>query len=198
MHRNAKICVFVLIFVSIWVCKQWRKKLGKFKNLKNLTEKSRERKKKGLPYLDFVGYFRFNFLQNVAKIRKIRRYQDSRILLLFLSFSVLNSHVGNEVVKMPPDFERYEHQVEDMYNILLNISSELLTIKTMMKANRKLASSQQDNQEANNKNEGKSNCTTDTFNWLTPAKKWNLEFEQKKDWFTGCPNKFWTRKKISK
>lgn len=65
---------------------------------------------------------------------------------------------------MAPDFERYEHQVEDMYNILLNISSELLTIKTMMKANRKLASSQQDNQEANNKNEGKSNCTTDTFN----------------------------------
>ena len=49
-----------------------------------------------------------------------------------LSFSVLNSHVGNEV-KMAPDFERYEHQVEDMYNILLNISSELLTIKTMMK-----------------------------------------------------------------
>ena len=80
----------------------------------------------------------------------------------FVFFSVLNSHVGNEV-KMP-DFERFEHQVEDMYNILLNISSELLTIKTMMKANRKLASSQQDNQEANNKNEGKSNCITDTFN----------------------------------
>ena len=63
-----------------------------------------------------------------------------------------------------PDFERFEHQVEDMYNILLNISSELLTIKTMMKANRKLAS--QDNQEtvsvANNKNDGKSsksNCS---------------------------------------
>ena len=82
--------------------------------------------------------------------------------LFFVFFSVLNSHVGNEV-KMP-DFERFEHQVEDMYNILLNISSELLTIKTMMKANRKLASSQQDNQEANNKNEGKSNCITDTFN----------------------------------
>ena len=37
------------------------------------------------------------------------------------------------------DLERFEHQVEDMYNILLNISSELLTIKSMMKANRKLA-----------------------------------------------------------
>ena len=91
---------------------------------------------------------------------------------------------------MAPDFERYEHQVEDMYNILLNISSELLTIKTMMKANRKLASSQQDNQEANNKNEGKSNCTTDTFNWLTPAKKvehslwiWTKKYHLP----TGCP-----------
>ena len=173
-----------------------KKKVGKIQESQEFDGKITRAKEERPTLFRFCpGYFRFNFLQNVAKIRKIRRYQDSRILLLFLSFSVLNSHVGNEVVKMPPDFERYEHQVEDMYNILLNISSELLTIKTMMKANRKLASSQQDNQEANNKNEGKSNCTTDTFNWLTPAKKWNLEFEQKKDWFTGCPNKFWTRKK---
>ena len=47
------------------------------------------------------------------------------------------------------DLERFEHQVEDMYNILLNISSELLTIKSLMKANRsKLA-------ENDNKTEGK-------------------------------------------
>lgn len=38
------------------------------------------------------------------------------------------------------DFERFEHQVEDMYNILLNISSELLAMKAIIKANRKLAS----------------------------------------------------------
>ena len=36
------------------------------------------------------------------------------------------------------NFERFENQVEDMYKILLNISSELLTMKAMMKANRKL------------------------------------------------------------
>ena len=42
------------------------------------------------------------------------------------------------------DFERFEHQVEDMYNILLNISSELLTIKTMMKANRSKLAEQHD------------------------------------------------------
>lgn len=46
-----------------------------------------------------------------------------------------------------PELERFEHQVEDMYNILLNISSELLTIKSMMKANRKLAAEQQLNNE---------------------------------------------------
>lgn len=39
---------------------------------------------------------------------------------------------------MNQDLERFENQVEDMYNILLNISSELLTIKTMMKANRSM------------------------------------------------------------
>ena len=48
------------------------------------------------------------------------------------------------------DFERFEHQVEDMYNILLNISSELLTIKTMMKANRsKLAAAEQHDSKIN-------------------------------------------------
>ena len=48
------------------------------------------------------------------------------------------------------DLERFEHQVEDMYNILLNISSELLTIKSMMKANRRFA----ENNDSN-KTEGK-------------------------------------------
>ncbi len=32
------------------------------------------------------------------------------------------------------DVERFKHQVEDMYSLLLNISSDLLTIKTMMKS----------------------------------------------------------------
>ena len=47
------------------------------------------------------------------------------------------------------DLERFEHQVEDMYNILLNISSELLTIKSLMKANRSKLN------ENDNKTEGK-------------------------------------------
>ena len=63
---------------------------------------------------------------------------------------------GNNEVKMNQqpvqDFERFEHQVEDMYNILLNISSELLTIKSMMKVNRKLAAEQHQHES---KNEGK-------------------------------------------
>ena len=63
------------------------------------------------------------------------------------SFSVLSP--SNNDVKMQ-DLERFEHQVEDMYNILLNISSELLTIKSMMKANRRIA----ENNDSN-KTEGK-------------------------------------------
>ena len=51
------------------------------------------------------------------------------------------------------DLERFEHQVEDMYNILLNISSELLNIKTMMKTNHKLAIGTQQ-QHFDHKNEG--------------------------------------------
>ena len=47
------------------------------------------------------------------------------------------------------DLERFEHQVEDMYNILLNISSELLTIKSLMKSNRSKLN------ENDNKTEGK-------------------------------------------
>lgn len=45
------------------------------KNLKNLTEKSRERK---TLFRFCLEYFRFNFLENVAKIRKLWHYQDSR------------------------------------------------------------------------------------------------------------------------
>ena len=75
------------------------------------------------------------------------------IIRLFLCSSVLSQH--NNDVKMQ-DLERFEHQVEDMYNILLNISSELLTIKSLMKANRsKLA-------ENDNKTEGKFNLVVST------------------------------------
>ena len=62
------------------------------------------------------------------------------------------------------DLERFEHQVEDMYNILLNISSELLTIKSMMKANRRFA----ENNDSN-KTEGKGALHVDPFN-IHPSK----------------------------
>ena len=54
--------------------------------------------------------------------------------------------------QQPQDFERFEHQVEDMYNVLLNISSELLTIKSMMKVNRKLATEQHQHETINEGN----------------------------------------------
>ena len=63
---------------------------------------------------------------------------------------------------MQQDFERFEHQVEDMYNILLNISSELLTIKSMMKVNRKLAAEQHQHES---KNEGKNNYYLWAIGW---------------------------------
>ena len=50
------------------------------------------------------------------------------------------------------DLDRFEHHVEEMYSILLNISSELLSIKSMMKANRKLAA---EHQQLESKTEGK-------------------------------------------
>ena len=65
---------------------------------------------------------------------------------IYFYYSVLSQH--NNDVKMQ-DLERFEHQVEDMYNILLNISSELLTIKSLMKANRSKLT------ENDNKTEGK-------------------------------------------
>ena len=57
--------------------------------------------------------------------------------------------------QQPQDFERFEHQVEDMYNVLLNISSELLTIKSMMKVNRKLATEQHQHETINEGNDCK-------------------------------------------
>jgi len=74
--------------------------------------------------------------------------------LSVLSHRTSNNSGGNNELKMnqqqqPQDFERFEHQVEDMYNVLLNISSELLTIKSMMKVNRKLATEQHQHETIN-------------------------------------------------
>ena len=83
-----------------------------------------------------------NFLIFLHTIYLVEFY----IFALLCISSVLSQH--NNDVKMQ-DLERFEHQVEDMYNILLNISSELLTIKSLMKANRSKLN------ENDNKTEGK-------------------------------------------
>ena len=70
--------------------------------------------------------------------------------------------------QQPQDFERFEHQVEDMYNVLLNISSELLTIKSMMKVNRKLATEQHQHETINEGN----NCKYVLCNYTKYKKKY--------------------------
>ena len=70
--------------------------------------------------------------------------------------------------QQPQDFERFEHQVEDMYNVLLNISSELLTIKSMMKVNRKLATEQHQHETINEGN----NCKYVLCNYTKYKRKY--------------------------
>lgn len=44
----------------------------------------------------------------------------------------------NDVMKMNnQDMERFDKQIENMYSILVNISSELINIKGMMQANKR-------------------------------------------------------------
>ena len=66
-----------------------KKKVGKIQESQEFDGKITRAKEERPTLFRFCpGYFRFNFLQNVAKIRKIRRYQDSRILLFFFCLSV--------------------------------------------------------------------------------------------------------------
>ena len=69
-------------------------------------------------------------------------------------------------------------QVEDMYNVLLNISSELLTIKSMMKVNRKLATEQHQHETINEGN----NCKYVLCNYTKYKRKYpNLSYKMRHD-----------------